>query len=66
MEELEKTTMAPDFYDDMDAAGRVLQQVKGLRDKVTRYEKLKSAWEYLVTLVALAIEEEDESVLEEV
>ncbi len=66
MEELEKTTMAPDFYDDMDAAGRVLQQVKGLRDKVTRYEKLKSAWEDLVTLVALAIEEEDESVLEEV
>ena len=55
MEELEKTTMAPDFYDDMDAAGRV-----------TRYEKLKSAWEDLVTLVALAIEEEDESVLEEV
>ena len=66
MEELEKKTMAPDFYDDMEAAGRVLQQVKGLRDRVTRYEKLKSAWEDLVTLVALAIEEEDESVLEEV
>ncbi len=66
VEELEKTTMAADFYSDMDAAGKTLQQLKGLKEKVARYEALKSAWDDLVTLVALAIEEADESVLDEV
>ncbi|MBE5041074.1 peptide chain release factor 2 [Oscillospiraceae bacterium DSM 107454] len=64
--ELEEQTMAPDFYNDMEAAGKLLQKIKGLRDKISRYENLKSTWEDLVTLVSLAIEEEDESVLDEV
>lgn len=63
---MEQKTMSADFYDDMEAAGKTLQQLKGLREKISRYEKLKSSWEDLVTLVALAIEEEDESVLDEV
>ncbi len=58
--------MAADFYDDMEAAGKTLQKIKGLRDKIARYEKLKETWEDLSTLVALAIEEDDESVLDEV
>lgn len=58
--------MAPNFYNDMEAAGKLLQKIKGLRDKISRYENLKSTWEDLVTLVSLAIEEEDESVLDEV
>lgn len=58
--------MAADFYDDMEAAGKTLQKIKGLRDKIARYEKLKQTWEDLSTLVALAIEEDDESVLDEV
>ena len=58
--------MAADFYDDMEAAGKTLQKTKGLRDKIARYEKLKETWEDLSTLVALAIEEDDESVLDEV
>ena len=58
--------MAADFYDDMEAAGKTLQKIKGLRDKIARYEKLKETWEDLSTLVALAIEEDDESVLDDV
>ncbi len=58
--------MAPDFYDDMEAAGKILQQIKGRRDRLERYSKLKSDWEDLSTLVELAIEESDESVLDEV
>ena len=50
----------------MEAAGKTLQKIKGLRDKIARYEKLKETWEDLSTLVALAIEEDDESVLDEV
>ncbi len=58
--------MAADFYQDMDAAGKVLQQIKGMRAKIARYDSLKENWDDLLTLVTLAIEEEDESVLDEI
>ncbi len=64
--ELDAKTMEPDFYSDMDAAGKVLQRIKGLKSKVERYNALYFSWEDLTTLVALAIEENDESVLGEV
>lgn len=63
---LDQKTMEPDFYQDMEAAGRVLQQIKGKRAKIARYDALRESWEDLLTLVELAIEEEDESVLDEV
>lgn len=43
-----------------------MQKIKGLRDKIARYCELKSLWDDLKTLVELAIEEDDESVLDEV
>ena len=43
-----------------------MQTIKGLRDKIARYRELKSLWDDLKTLVELAIEEDDESVLDEV
>ena len=64
--ELDQKTMEPDFYSDMDAAGKIMQRIKGLKNKIERYESLYSSWDDLVTLVALAIEENDESVLGEV
>ena len=64
--ELDKQTLDPDFYSDMEAAGKVLQKIKGLKDKIERYDGLKTKWEDLTTLVALAIEEDDISVLDEV
>jgi len=64
--ELDAKTMEPDFYGDMDAAGKVLQRIKGLKNKVERYEALYASWDDLTTLVALAIEEEDATVLDEV
>jgi len=44
----------------------VLQTIKGLRNKIERYNALYSSWEDLTTLVMLAIEENDESVLGEI
>ncbi len=58
--------MKPSFYDDMDAAGKIMQKIKGLRDKLERYAALVGAHDDLATLVELAIDEDDESVLEEV
>lgn len=58
--------MAPDFYDDMENAGKVMQKIKGLRDKLQRYSDLVALWEDTKTLIELALEENDESVLDEV
>ncbi|MDD6916385.1 MAG: peptide chain release factor 2 [Eubacteriales bacterium] len=66
IKELEAETVKPDFYNDMNAAGKTMQKIKGLRDKIARYRELKSLWDDLKTLVELAIEEDDESVLDEV
>lgn len=66
IKELDKQSAEPDFYSDMDRAQKVLQQLKQLKDKVDRYENMRSTWEDLVTLVALGIEMEDKSVLDEV
>ena len=63
---MEAETVAADFYDDMEKAGKTLQKIKGFRDKIARYEELREKWEDLTVLVGLAIEEEDETVLEEV
>ena len=58
--------MQPDFYSDMESAGKILQKIKGLKDKRDRFNELETTHEDLTTLVALAIEEDDESVLDEV
>ena len=43
-----------------------MQKIKGLRDKLERYASLVRAHDDLLTLVELAIDEDDESVLDEV
>lgn len=50
----------------MDKAGKVLQKIKSLKDIIARFEEVKSQREDLLTLVMLGIEEEDDSVLDEV
>ena len=50
----------------MEKAGRTLQKIKSLKDKVSSFENIRSKWEDLTTLVELGMDEEDESVLGEV
>ncbi len=50
----------------MDAAGKILQRIKGLKGKIEKYNALHEMWEDMTTLVALAIEEDDESVYDEI
>ena len=50
----------------MDAAGKILQRIKGLKGKIEKYNALHEMWEDMTTLVALAIEENDESVYDEI
>ena len=50
----------------MDASAKTLQALRGLKDKCERYSALYSEWEDAKTLVELALEENDASVLDEV
>ncbi|OQB13846.1 MAG: Peptide chain release factor 2 [Firmicutes bacterium ADurb.Bin193] len=50
----------------MENAQKIMQRLKQLKDKVSRYQSLYSHWEDLVTLVSLGIEMEDLSILDEV
>lgn len=50
----------------MERSQRTLQRSKQLRDKVERYEELYGGWEDAKTLVSLAIEEDDDTLLDEI
>jgi len=66
IEELEQKASEPGFWDDMENSQKILQKTKNLKDKVEGYYKLVSLWEDIKTLNELAIEENDESVIEEI
>lgn len=66
IEELEKVSFEPGFYEDMDKAGKILQKIKSLKNKVQGFNDIKNQWEDVFTLVELGIEESDDSVLGEV
>ncbi len=50
----------------MNSAGATLQRIKGLKDKIERFDALYSEWEDAKTLVALAIEEDEDDLLGEI
>lgn len=50
----------------MERSQKTLQKIKQLRDRVERFERLYSDWEDAKTLVSLAIEEDDDTLLEEI
>ena len=50
----------------MEKSQKILQEIKQLKDAVARFMKLSGDHEDLETLVELAIDEEDESLLPEI
>ena len=66
VEELEEKTADPNFWNDIAGSQKVLQRSKQLKNKLEQYERLTTQWEDLTTLVEMAIEEDDESLLPEI
>ena len=64
--ELEKTTAEPEFWNDQENSGKVLKEIKRMKDKISNYEALEQKLEDTITLAELAIEENDESLVPEV
>ena len=65
-DELEETTQAPGFWNDQATSGKVLQEIKRLRNKIENYENLVTKLEDTITLAEMAIEENDESMTDEI
>ena len=66
VDELEAQTYAENFWNDQENSSKVLQNIKQLKDKIANYEKLVAKLEDALALAEMAIEENDESSVEEV
>ena len=65
-DELEQKMSVDGFWDDVENANKVNQRIKVLIAKIEKYEKLIARGDDLLTLIELADEEEDESMVPEV
>ncbi len=61
VEELEKLSAAPDFWDDMEKSQKTMQKIGSLKAKIASYDDLKSDYDDALVMIELADEEEDES-----
>lgn len=62
---LEAESAQPEFWNDVQKSQKVQQRLKQLQDKLESYRKLCASWEDLFALCEMALEEDDESMLEE-
>ena len=65
IEELELKAAQEDFWNDIENSQKVLQRTAMLKGKVEKYTRLCADYEDAMTLIELANDEEDESMLEE-
>ena len=65
-EELDKDTLREDFWSNQENSSKVLQKLKQTKDAIENYEALKGRLEDAIVLVEMAIEENDESYIDEV
>ena len=52
----------PDFWGDMDKAQHILQEIKGIQERISHYNKLVEEYEDAVTLLAMAKEDYDREI----
>ncbi len=65
LEELDMRAAAPGFWDNMENAQQVTQRAANVKDKIERYRRLVDGYHDTLTLIELADEEGDLSLLEE-
>ena len=65
IERLHAQIESPGFWDNAEVSQKVMKQARQVEAKVERYEKMCSHWEDLMTICEMAIEENDDSMLEE-
>ena len=65
IEELEGQSALDGFWNDVEKSQRVQKRLKALKGKVESYAALCAGWDDLMTLCAMALEEDDDSMLPE-
>lgn len=55
-----------DFWDDQQGSMEVMKTLKGYKDRVEAFEKLSESYDDLMTMIELAVEEDDESLIDDV
>lgn len=66
IEEIEANMEAPGFWDDADKSQNVMKELKGLKDSFEKYDELRQSLEDAKTLIQMADEENDASLIPEV
>lgn len=66
LRELQDAMGAPDFWNDIDYANKITRKAKELENRIDHYKNLVSKGEDAMTLIELAMEEDDPSLLDEV
>ena len=63
--QLEKQTEADGFWNDVENSQKILKRTKQLQNRCRHFDELQSKWDDLYTLCEMALEEDDDSMLEE-
>jgi peptide chain release factor 2 len=65
IEELEAASERDGFWNDVEKSQKVQKRLKTLKNKVENFHKLCAAWDDMYTMCEMAIEENDDSMLED-
>ena len=65
IEQLEAASEREGFWNDVEKSQKVQKRLKTLKNKVENFQKLCAAWDDMYTICEMAIEENDDSMLEE-
>ena len=65
IEELEAASEREGFWNDVEKSQKVQKRLKNLKDKVDNFSRLCAAWDDMMTICEMAIEENDDSMLDE-
>jgi len=65
LERLHAQIDAPGFWDNQEVSQKVMKRARQLEAKAGRYREMQGAWEDLMTICEMALEENDESMLDE-
>lgn len=66
IKKLQSQMEEPNFWDDLDNSQKIVQQSKTLQNKVEHFNQLQTKLEDIITMIELSIEEQDDSMVDEV
>ncbi len=65
LERLQAQIESPGFWDNQSISQQVMKRSRQLEAKISRYRKMQDSWDDMMTIIEMAQEENDESMLEE-